>query len=103
MITVRTTKMAFIDNVAKPPRNVQHQQARFGTANTMAQPRHKYGGTDMVAIGTNFIQLCEENFFQDNLVSNQTSWCDPSLESSRRDDSNEWSHHRVWSKNDKEF
>ena len=35
------------------------------------------------------------------LLLNQTLWCDHSLELSRRDDFNEWSHHRVWLKNEK--
>ena len=31
-------------------------------------------------------------------ISHQTLWCDNTLESSLRDDSNEWSHHKVWAR-----
>ena len=35
----------------------------------------------------------------DSVGFNLTLWCDRSFESSRRDDSNEWSHHRVRMRN----
>ncbi|XP_023248083.1 transcription elongation factor B polypeptide 3 isoform X2 [Copidosoma floridanum] len=34
---VRSTKLAYIDHMVKPPRNVLRQQARYGTANTMSK------------------------------------------------------------------
>ncbi|KAJ9574661.1 hypothetical protein L9F63_008193 [Diploptera punctata] len=35
---VRQTKLAYVDSVAKPPRNVARQQAKFGTANKVSKP-----------------------------------------------------------------
>lgn len=32
-VPVRSTKLAYVDNVVKPPRNVLKKQAKYGTAN----------------------------------------------------------------------
>ena len=58
------------------------------------------------AIPSSGLQLrkSEQNDFHDNFLMSQPNpifW--PSLKSSRRDDSNEWSHHRVWLRNKTAF
>ena len=48
------------------------------------------------------LRKSEQNGFHDNFLISQPNpmkW--PSLKSSRRDDSNEWSHHMVWLRNKK--
>lgn len=32
-VPVRSTKLAYVDNVVKPPRNILKKQAKYGTAN----------------------------------------------------------------------
>jgi len=32
-VPVRSTKLAYVDNIVKPPRNVLKKQAKYGTAN----------------------------------------------------------------------
>lgn len=33
-VPVRSTKLAYVDNIVKPPRNVLKKQAKYGTANS---------------------------------------------------------------------
>ena len=48
------------------------------------------------------LRKSEQNGFHDNfLISQPNPMMWPSLKSSLRDDSNEWSHHRVWLRNKK--
>lgn len=34
-VPVRSTKLAYVDNVVKPPRNILKKQAKYGTANSI--------------------------------------------------------------------
>ncbi|WAR16279.1 hypothetical protein MAR_030873, partial [Mya arenaria] len=57
---LKTTKMAFVDNVVKPPREVRRQQARFGTSNNMSRgKKHHFPGVDMISIGRAKQQMAE--------------------------------------------
>ena len=59
-----------------------------------------------ITMGTDYSGCTDKNTFQKYNFSfcslNQTQWCDHSFESSRRDESNEWSHHWVWLREQKE-
>ena len=58
IFTVRTAKLAFVDSVAKPPREVRRQQARFGTVNAITK-RNKMHAVDMISVGRANQQVAE--------------------------------------------
>lgn len=63
VFSVRTTKLAFIDNVAKPPREVRRQQAKFGTSNVIMKggdgKKKHFPAVDMISIGRAKQQMAE--------------------------------------------
>ena len=67
LYTVRKTQLAYIDHVAKPPREVRRQQAKFGTSNVIMSggdgKKHKFTGVDMIAIGRAKQQMAERGKF----------------------------------------
>ncbi|KAH3710043.1 dentin sialophosphoprotein-like [Dreissena polymorpha] len=63
-VPVKKTKLAYMDNVAKPPREVRRQQARFGTSNMVVKggdgKKHSLPPAfDMIAIGRAKQQMAE--------------------------------------------
>ena len=64
--TARQTKLAYMDHVAKPPREVRRQQIKFGTSNTIqTKPgagnsvKSRFQAVDMIALGRDRQQQTE--------------------------------------------
>ena len=56
-VPMRSTKLAYVDNVVKPPRNILKKQAKYGTANatpaTISSVKKKLTGGGAVNNATN--------------------------------------------------
>ena len=63
---MRTTKMAFMDHVVKPPREVRRQQARFGTSNVTSKADGKkkhFPAFDMISVERAKQKMAERGLF----------------------------------------
>ena len=66
----RKTQLAYMDNVAKPPREVRRQQQRFGTSNVIQKAsgssvKNRFQAVDMITLGREKQQQAEKGKFLD--------------------------------------